>query len=560
MVPASGEGTRTSIGARGGLFTPQKHRRRSYRHGQAGERGDEGRAAAGPTVASLTRRRCHWSAVVSGHRRRHDCVGAAKPPGARRPALASAGQRRQTAPAGRSGHLGLRALPFVADRARGEDARAPVSQDSLSAGSWPPWPSCPLPSDRVDFKGVCVIVRLLRWRRRKAAQAHALAAWKQVRPRQGAAAAARLAEHGPADEWLASLEERLDDVITEESVEVAVGIWADVRRRQADAAAARLSEHGPGPAWLCALNSRLDDADADGEEPSQVEVAERSAQWGITALLSARSGPDGHLQVMANRALRSCLWMALSEAPTTGPPPDTNGAHRLLSRLDTGVKALCRRLGIVVEGIEHRRAKRLGTAVVVLMLVLAGASILAMASGYYLVAMGVVVVAVGLDVLEGTLGRITATETPLGRWVACLAGHLMEYGLMAAMAVDQVRAGHHDGAFMVLGALSVAQYASLVRTSARAVGERPNLAALRERIARLVAVLSYGALASWAPQPVAPVVAAVIFGGVGVAETLRVGRTVSRRAVVSIVTMVETTGDTSQSYVDHLTGAPSLAR
>jgi len=366
----------------------------------------------------------------------------------------------------------------------------------------------------------------------------------------------RLGEQTGSDNDVAGLPDDPGWFLPEENDEPCdpdVATWARLRRGQAERAAERAESEGVDLEWLAELKERIDRSDAErGRVVSESDLAAASAaaRNGIAVLAGARSSADGEIRSMAERALSSCLRMALpQQAPAGARRGSLDGVFHFVDR--TLWTAAPRLIGPSVSDAVRARQIVIGrrgrVAFLGLMLVACIGGALAMAAGRYDWSMACLVVAVIADTLEGSIGRVSATETPLGRWGSCMAGHLAEYVFLAAIAVDQLGRSPRMS-IVVLGALAVAQYGTFVRTSARVVGDAPSLS-IMERAVRFLAIVGYGVLSGWSvSRGLAPVVSIALFGGFGLIEVFRVGAAMWRRAVDSVVTVVEANGS-AEAYV-----------
>jgi len=402
---------------------------------------------------------------------------------------------------------------------------------------------------------------LRRIHRRRLHVEAALQRWGAIRRRQADVAVVRSADQDKAEKWLAALDRRLR---AEADLAPALQRWSGFRRRQADVAVARSADQDKAEKWLAALDHRLEDeamtlqSDAAGDDSAVVVQAHRQAHDAISVLVQRATdddvGPD--LAEMAQDSLRSCVRLAM---PPVSPPADHCGVDRILDLLDSYLATVAAwavgRSWFPQPWVSRRCAFKLRSALAASVVAIAVAGAVAVGHGLYLLALPLLVGAASVDLLEGSIGRVTGTESPVGRWAASLLSHLGELVFITGIAWDQQRLGRPSMSTAVLAAGYLALYGSFVRTTARQVGTF-TWSSMWERVARLSSFVAYLALSGAGLAGIsdmavlAPFLTAALFGGFGAWEALRVSLVVRARPIESITTVIEEPGGRCQSFVE----------
>lgn len=299
------------------------------------------------------------------------------------------------------------------------------------------------------------------------------------------------AAEGPTEEWFADLDRRIEHE-AEDGIDLELQNWARFRARQTEAVAERLAAEGPTHEWFAALDRRIDDMERVGTVPVYAE------------------------DVTPGRRPYSVRLIAPPRPPS---PRATNGIDAVTTALDRAVSKVERSDAPWLRLFSRARPVLVGLVVAFAV----GAAVCAGAQ-LYLVALALVLGATGADLLEGAVGRVSGTESSEGRWFAAVASHVADVAVVVGIAVAQIHTGHGTVGAVVFIAVICGLLGSLARTLAREVGLVLWNSAIAERAVRLAATAGcLGLSLIGDARAVAPWFTAVLFGGFGVREMVRVG-------------------------------------
>lgn len=375
-----------------------------------------------------------------------------------------------------------------------------------------------------------------------------LEVWARLRQRQGDTAAALIATDGLDPQWLAALHRRAEA----EGIDGAMASWTQARRRQGDAAAERIATEGVSAEWLAALHDAMNPAgtevaagpDSGAQGPRDgvgavVELAHRGRECVQGLLALARDDERPPVQDAARAALDDVVHLAVDARPRPVPQTGFNG---ILARLDRIVM-----WADAAVPVGRRFAHRVRCLLAIAAVGVAGGGAVSLAGGHYPATLVLLVLAMGLDLLEGTLGRVIG-ESPASRWATRFTTHFADLFFIYGIAWDQQRQGQSWVTVALLVAGSLGLYGSLARMWAHQVSEMSWRFA--ERAVRAPAFLVYVAL-SLAGLVVAPlivaVLTAVVLAALGAHSIIRVGRQVA--PIDSVTTLVKIDGRLT-SFVD----------
>lgn len=259
---------------------------------------------------------------------------------------------------------------------------------------------------------------------------------------------------------------------------------------------------------------------------AHVESRRRRALDALGELQTLTNHDAAEVAEAATCSLHECLSASVARGPAAGP---RQGLDRVLGAVEVAVAWLWTSAGRnrrCPEAADSRSVLRLRAGLMLWTLLAALASAFLLASGRYGPALALLMTAVGADLVEGAVGRITRVESPVERWLACVVSHLSELVVIIGVACDQLRLGHPRGSTAVLVAGIAAIFGTYVRVSALQAG-LCFWRSLVERAARLLSVLVYlGLSLLWtgAAVPAAfGLMAALLLGSFGLWEALVYG-------------------------------------